>query len=295
MHRVAACRTGQGRTLFHCGPEAWTGRDVVYDAADLSPYRVVIAPLPRLMDEALDTGLTEYVRQGGTLVATVLTATLDRDHVAPPERLPSLLRDLFGVERVEWGSLNATTIPPKELMGKDAPPWGATRVEPGAVLVQAGAGRSLDDVYAARVWYDQLHATAAETLARFGEGPPAPGVRALTAHGIGQGRALYVAAVMEQRFYDDLMASLMGGQASPLHPREEGTRVEVVPAFDGSEPVYFVLNHSAMPRPVSVSGRYEDIPRGSPVEGDLELPGYDVAIPRPRGGEASAVMTWSAR
>ncbi len=110
-----------------------------------------------------------------------------------------------------------------------------------------------------------------------------------------QGRALYVSAVMEQRFYDDLMASLMGGQACPLHPREEGTRVEVVPAFDGSEPVYFVLNHSRMPRPVSVSGRYEDIPRGSPVEGDLELPGYDLVIPRPRGGEASAVMTWSAR
>lgn len=126
-----------------------------------------------------------------------------------------------------------------------------------------------------------MRATTADTLARFGDGSPAPGGPALTAHAVGRGRALYVAAVMDQGFYDDLMAALLGGRACPVRPRADGARVEVVPARTEAGNVYVVLNHDATPRAVEVSGPCADALTGAAVDGSLELAGYDVAILRP--------------
>jgi len=252
--------------------------DVVHDGSDLGRYRVVVAPLLRLMDESLAGALRAYVDGGGVLIATMLTATLDRDHVAPPVRPPYLLRDLFGVERVEWGSLTGVGAPPKELMGKDAAAWGEPRRDTGAIPVQARPGGGLTGVYAAGVWYDHLQSIGAETLAAFGEGSPVHDAPAVTMRAAGAGRAVYVASAMDQRLYDDLLALFLGDEASPVRAVAESARVEVVPCRNGSERAYVVLNHDATPRTVTVARSFRDALSDTVVTGSFDVPGYDVAI-----------------
>lgn len=134
----------QAEAFFAAAQRLGRGVDVVFDGSALARYRVVIAPLLRLMDGALAAALKDYVSNGDILVATALTATLDRDHVAPAGRPPYLLHDLFGVERIEWGSLGRVAAPPKGLMGKDAQPWGALPAAAGTIPVRASRGHGLD-------------------------------------------------------------------------------------------------------------------------------------------------------
>lgn len=248
--------------------------DVVYDAADLASYRVVIAPMLRLMDPTLASSLQRFVASGGTLITSLMTATLDRAHTAPAERPPYLLKDVFGVERVEWGSLDAVMTPPKELAGTTLA--GALNVV-GPVRVEPEPGAGLGSAYVAGVWYDQLVATTTKVLARFGEQAPAAGSPAVTVNHLGSGRAFMIATVFEQRFYDDLLRALLPPQQRAI---KSVAGVELVHLRDGDTPVYVVLNHTALPQRVALEGVYDDLLAERVMHGSLELSAYDVAILR---------------
>ena len=182
--------------LARCGLSA----DVVFDADHLSQYPVCIAPMLRLIDESLANQLRDYVHAGGTLVASLLTATLTRDHAAREERPPYFLQDVFGVERIDWGSLSGSAHLPKELLGSDASQWGMQHAIRDAVF-EALPGYGLSGAYPARVWYDELHLTGAIPLARFAAESFAPGAPAVTLQHFGSGRALYIATASNPRFY----------------------------------------------------------------------------------------------
>ena len=271
----------QAEVFYAAAQKIGRAVDVVYDGSDLGRYRLVVAPLLRLMDEPLAEALGTFVRGGGALIATMLTATLDRDHVAPPVRPPYLLRDLFGVERIEWGSLNGVGAPPKELMGKDAAAWAELRRDVGTTTVQAYPDGGLAGVYAASIWYDHLQSIGAETLAVFGEGSPVSDAPAVTMHAAGAGRAVYVASAMDQRLYDDLLALFLGDEPCPMRAGDDDARVEVVPVrhgMDGTEQGYVVLNHDATPHTVMVARPFHDALSDTVVEESFDVPGYDVAI-----------------
>ena len=53
--------------------------DVVYENDDLDAYNVVIAPAYELVDEALISKWTQYVKQGGNLVLTLRSGVKDRN------------------------------------------------------------------------------------------------------------------------------------------------------------------------------------------------------------------------
>jgi beta-galactosidase len=53
--------------------------DIVYENDDLNTYNVVIAPAFELVDKALISKWTDYVKQGGNLVLTVRTGVKDRN------------------------------------------------------------------------------------------------------------------------------------------------------------------------------------------------------------------------
>lgn len=81
--------------------EAGIGADVVPFSADLSTYRLVIAPSPFVMDESVKARLKAYVASGGHLLATFLAAAKNPDNFGFQTSLPCGMTDLFGVRVAE--------------------------------------------------------------------------------------------------------------------------------------------------------------------------------------------------
>jgi beta-galactosidase len=253
--------------------------DAIFSADQLSRYRVVIAPLLRLIDVALAEQLRTYVHDGGTLIVSMLTATLTRDHGAPEETPPYLLKDVLGIERVEWGSLSGLAHMPKELLGTDISPWGTLNTSRNAAIEAVpGSGLATNSTYPAQVWYDELRLNGAWALAYFGQSSPAPGTPAITLNGYGKGQAIYVATASDLQCYTDLLRNVVGLAGTQMQPVDAAALVEIVPCRDGKRPVYFVLNHSTRPCQVRLDGGFTNVISETFVSGVLELAGFGVAL-----------------
>lgn len=140
---------------------------VVPDGADLTPYRLVIAPTLHLADDALAAQLQAYVAAGGTLLCGVRSGFKGRSSLVRDEPLPGALRALIGARVTSWQSL------------------------PDAVQWSVGAAAGLP-VLAAGTWVETLVAERATPLLHYSDGPAA-GAAALTVHTLGDGQALYLA------------------------------------------------------------------------------------------------------
>ncbi|MEW6048277.1 MAG: beta-galactosidase [Bacillota bacterium] len=242
--------------------------DVVSPEAELFRYRMVVAPLMRIVTPSLQKRLEEYVRAGGALLATFhsgLTDENDRVHLGG---YPGLLRGLCGVWVEEFDVL---------------PPGQLTTVsvrEPYAML----AGE-----YKAELWCDVIHPEGARVLATFGADYYA-GMPALTEHLVGKGRVIYVGTALEPKGVYDLVGWLASVQGvRPVLGAPEG--VEVVRRWhpagpDGqqpsqAEPVLFLLNHNPSPASVLLERDYVDLLTGEPCRGELALPSREVRVLRP--------------
>lgn len=130
--------------------------------ADLTRYKLVIAPTLHLVDAARAARLEAYVRQGGTLLLGVRSGFKTTSNVVTDAPLPGLLRPLTGAQVTSWQSLPL------------AVGWAVTTDIP-------------DLAGAATYWVETLRPEGAAVLAQYAEG-----AAALTEHGVGDGRCLYL-------------------------------------------------------------------------------------------------------
>ncbi|KOX16065.1 beta-galactosidase [Saccharothrix sp. NRRL B-16348] len=150
--------------------------DFVPPGADLSGYRLVVLPALYLVDDA--SPYERYVEAGGRLLVTFLSGISDsRGHVHLGG-YPGAFRDLLGVRTEEFHPLRE-----------------AEQV-------------SLDDGSTAAVWTEHLHATTAQVLASYVDGP-LPGVPAVTRNDGGTGVAWYVACGLTGDGLDRLTATVL--------------------------------------------------------------------------------------
>jgi beta-galactosidase len=268
---------GHAEVFYEAARKLGHGVDVVYDGDTLDHYRVVILPLLCLIDERLADRLHAFVERGGTLIASPLTATLNRDHVALPVRTPAFLQDLFGVARIEWGSLVAVARPPKELatQGRAAADGKAH----SAVRLVSEPDAPLQHAYGVHTWYDQLELSTAQVVARFATSLPLDGAPALTHNRFGAGQAWYIAAFAEQPLYDDLLRVVLGEHLTSVRPADPDAPLELVPCTDASGvPLIFALNHTPSPQRLVVAGVWRELIADHDIEHEFELPGYAVAL-----------------
>ncbi|MDO8684518.1 MAG: beta-galactosidase, partial [Armatimonadota bacterium] len=78
--------------------------DVICSDADLSKYKLVIAPTMFVLKEETAAKLREYVKSGGTLITTFRSGVKDQYSRIVDEPLPGKLRDIFGVKVEEYHS-----------------------------------------------------------------------------------------------------------------------------------------------------------------------------------------------
>ncbi|MEU5826248.1 beta-galactosidase [Micromonospora tulbaghiae] len=220
--------------------------DVVHPSADLSRYRLVLAPTLYLVRDADADALRRFVEAGGTAAVTYFSGIVDEhDHI----RLggyPGAFRDLLGVRVEEFFPL------------------------------RAGETVRLDDGARADVWTEWLHAEGAEVLAAYTDGP-LPGVPALTRNAVGAGAAWYVGTRLDDDATDRLVARLLA-ETGVRPPVDAPAGVEVVRRRSADRSWLFVVNHTTEPARLAVSG--VELLGGVRCDGTLEVPAGEVAVVR---------------
>jgi beta-galactosidase len=225
--------------------------DFAHPAADLSRYRLVIAPSLYLIDDAAVANLERFVDGGGTLVVGFFSGIVDpADHIRPGP-YPTALRDLLGLHVEEIVPLQAT--------------------ETNRIRTTDGGEYRCD------TWAEQLRLDGAEALATFADDFYAGGP-ALTRHRVGRGTAYYVATSLDragQTWLTDLVADASGiAAADPV----DG--VEAIVRSDRASRWRFFLNHSTDEVEIALSEPGQEALSGARVEGSVRVGPRDLAIVR---------------
>ncbi|MFS1298659.1 beta-galactosidase [Streptosporangium longisporum] len=163
--------------------------DFVHPSADLSAYRLVVAPSSYLLTEASGKNLRRYVEAGGHLVVSYFSGIVDENDTIHPGAHPGALRDVLGLSVEEFHPL---------------PENGTVGV---AAAGEGGDGDSGDGVEGrtnirtnirmnGRIWSERIRLAGARAVGVFTCGPDA-GHPAVTRHELGAGTAWYVATALD--------------------------------------------------------------------------------------------------
>jgi len=229
--------------------------DIITAQADLSSYKLVIAPALHLVTTEIAENLTRYVQEGGTLVLTQRAGVKDESNMVVNQRLPGLLAEVCGIEIEEYDSLSSQmengmefVIP--ELSDHDCVPVG--------------------------VLCDILKPTSANVVARYTQDYYA-GKPAMTLNQYGRGRVVYVGAVGDGQLYDVLakwLLRLTGIQQTFATP----SGVEVGQRVDGNKSLHFILNHNTRSEIIHIENPSRNLLNQMELKGDVEVAPHEVLI-----------------
>jgi beta-galactosidase len=229
------------------------GLDIVPPEADLSGYRLVIAPALYILDEPTAARLREYVAGGGTLVTTCRSGVMDEHNVVVAQALPGRLAEVCGVEVEEYDSR-----------------------DPGATIGLITADTLGEGAFTARTWADVLDPRGATVLARYGEDYYA-GRAAVTAHSFGQGQAIYVGTIPDDDFLERLTGWLCD-EREMAPPLDVPQGVELAVRQTDAARLLFLLNGTPERQRINVGDGGLDLVSGEATCGEITLDPQGVLI-----------------
>ena len=232
--------------------------DFVRPTDDLSGYKAVLAPYLYVLPDAAARSLSDYVEQGGVLLADVRTGVKDETGLCHARTLPGLLSDALGIRVEEY-----------EALGDPAAPQGFT--------YQIQGTGPLAGQYTAERAADWVTPVTAESLAGYAEWHMQP-YAAVTRNHYGRGVGYYVGTlVAEPEFYrrlvDDVLAQ--SGVEAVLNPPEG---VEVSIREGQGRRLLFLINHTEVVQRVAVPEGAIELLSGEPTADSLALDRYGVAV-----------------
>jgi beta-galactosidase len=232
--------------------------DIAAPNADLSSYKLVIAPALHLVTAAVADNLKRYVQEGGTLVVTQRAGVKDEANAVVNQRLPGLLGEICGVEVDEYDSLSSQMQNSLEFVISELA---------DAPCVTVG------------VLCDILKPTSATVVARYREDYYA-GKPAITLNQFGAGRAIYIGAVGDGQLYATLAKWLLD-TTDMRNSFTTSPGVEVTQRTQGDKKLYFVLNHNDSPQTIQLERPHHNLLSKKQLQGDVRLEPFDVLILAP--------------
>jgi beta-galactosidase len=225
--------------------------DVVHPDGDLSPYRVLVAPLLYQLSEAQAENLRRFVERGGTLVWSYFSGIADEhDHIWLGG-YPALLKDVLGLQVEEWQPLC-----PSE-----------------TITLQDTEGRQWQGSH----WAEVIRVDGAEVLARITNGWM-DGQPVICRHAFGSGRAYYVATRPEPAHLNELLHRICAEQG--VYPVVDAPiGVEAMVRASGDTFHLFIINHTDRTAVVQLGmGGGTDTLTGETVRGEVRLEPYGVQV-----------------
>ncbi len=207
--------------------------DIISVKDDLSPYKVVIAPLLYMTKAGDAEKITAYVEQGGTFITTYFSGIVD-EHDLVIGAYPGKLRKVLGI----W------------VEEQDALPEGEQNH-----FVYEGV------TYPAEILCDMLHTEGAESLSRY-EQDFYRGMPALTKNCFGKGTAYYVATRSNPAFYEKFLKDVFSASGVGAIMETPGG-VETSARDNERGRTLFLLNHNADRAKVTLEKDCEDLLSGN--------------------------------
>ncbi|MDF2988807.1 MAG: Beta-galactosidase, partial [Eubacterium sp.] len=230
--------------------------DFVKPAADLSKYKVVVAPVLYMLKPGVADSITRYVENGGKFVTTFFSGIVNENDLVTLGGYPGELRKVLGI----WSEEIDALLPSSR----------------NSIVIKKPFGE-LGGTYECGLLCDLIHLETATELAAYGQDFYA-GMPVITENKFGSGKAYYLASDPEQRFINGFFRQLCldSGIASAFDAAEG---VEITERYKGDLKYTFILNHNAHSVSVDLwNEKYQDLITGSSMEGNITLEAKGVAI-----------------
>lgn len=223
--------------------EAGIAVDIVGQDADLSRYRVVVAPMAYSLSPGFAERVKEFVRGGGFFVATYLSGWTDQNGLIFEKGYLGPLREVLGIWSEETDALL-----------------------PGRVNEVRVSGLGIDGAFEAVEFCELIHLAGAQCLGEYQEDFYA-GRPAVTVNALGRGRAFYVASRNEQAFTSAFLQAVAREAGVLPLVADLPAGVTVQRRVGASQEWLFFMNASPIGQVVS-----------TPDWGSIQLPPWAVEI-----------------
>ena len=226
--------------------------DVIAPDADLSKYKIVVAPMLYMTGSAVVENLKQYVAGGGTLYATYTLGTVDENDLCHLGGLPcGELKEVFGI----WAE-EIDVLYPQERQH----------------------ARLGDKLHQLVDYCEVVHLRGAQALATYADGYY-EGRPAVTIHPYGKGQAIYQACRDTGSLADEIMDQILSGIGLVGNiASSTGHGVTAQSRTDGERTYLFVQNYSATETTqVQLRSQMRNMLTGE-IEETATLPPYCFAI-----------------
>ncbi|WP_427922289.1 beta-galactosidase [Streptomyces sp. cg40] len=224
--------------------------DFVRPDADLSPYRLVLAPSLYLVDDTGAANLSDFASSGGTLAVGFHSGAVDENCHVRLGGYPGAFREVLGVRTDELFPLL-----------------------PGESLALSSGGGT------ASLWSERVALAGAEAVTSYAEGP-LTGIPAVTRNAYGEGTAWYLATRPDPTTLAGLL-DLIRREAGvePVRVTPEG--VEAVLRRGADADYLFLIDHAGEGAEVPVAADAVELLTGERVSGgSVSVPPGGVAVVR---------------
>ncbi|MHB1490249.1 beta-galactosidase [mine drainage metagenome] len=221
--------------------------DIVSPDADLSRYRLVVAPCLYMVSDDQAAAIDTFVAAGGHALITFFSGIVDEDDRVRLGGYPGAFREVLGIVTEEFAPL----LPDEKI--------------------------TLDTGAHGRWWTERTRATTAKVVASYVDGPAA-GDPAITRNGYGAGVAWYVATALDTEDLRDVMRTAVQEAGAVADGPESDGSIEVVRRAGADRSYVFVINHSERDLEHHVVGH--ELITGERVVDLLRVPAGSVRVVR---------------
>jgi beta-galactosidase len=222
--------------------------DFVRPDADLSPYRLVLAPSLYLVDDASAANLTGFAERGGTLAVGFHSGAVDENCHVRPGGYPGAFREALGVRTDELFPL----LPEES--------------------VQLSGGGT------ATLWTERVRLQGAQAVTSYTTGT-LTGVPAVTRHTWGEGTTWYLATLPDPATLSVLLDRVRTeAGVEPVRTTPAGVEAALRRGPDAD--YLFLINHTDEPAEVEVALDATELLTGNPAPGSVTVPAGETAVVR---------------
>lgn len=249
------------RSFYRCFFNHARNVDFLPREGDFDKYKLIVAPMLYMTSEKTASKLEEYVRRGGTLVATYMTGYVNENDLCHLGGFPGgVLRKVFGIWAEEMDALH-----------------NGERVKNEYVENCLGLDGEFDSSDFCEVIHLEGARAIAEYRSEFYEGCPC-----ITVNNYGKGKAYFI-GTRQNACDTEKIIEKIAEQAgiSKILSSELPDGVKVTSRTDGLNEYVFVMNFSLDQKNVTLDdGEYVNLLDGKTYIGSIALAKYDVAVLR---------------
>ena len=236
--------------------------DILNIHGDFQNYDLIVAPMLYMTKEGVAEALTGFVRQGGTLVTTVMSGLADENDRCVFGEYPGKLKDVLGIWVEETD---------------------AYRPEETNQIVVEGDLAFDRERYGCGFLCDIIHTRGAKPLGRYGSDFYA-GVPCVTVNDFGKGKAYYIGTEPEEDYLSELIGHICEHCGlKPVYRTGEAASmgVELTRRINEASETIFAINHSREAKKVDFGeDRLLNLITKEEVTGTREIGGWDVLVLR---------------